>query len=111
MEATKPSCPDCGQAERVKERVPTTQAANECDVSICKLNLISKNIITSTANLSSPRALAVMLKLGITHVYSGANIGPSAPRLDVEALRRDTDHYRLVYFKDGVYVFEVKYGT
>jgi len=75
-----------------------------------QLNLVNKKVITGTANLSSPQALAVMQKLGITHVYSGAKIGPSAPRLDVEALRRDTDHYRLVYFKDGVYVFEVRYG-
>jgi hypothetical protein len=75
-----------------------------------QLNLVSKNVITGTANLSSPQALALMQKLGITHVFSGAKTGSSAPRLDVEALRRDTDHYRLIYFKDGVYVFEVKYG-
>jgi hypothetical protein len=72
-------------------------------------NLLKKGVITSTADLSSPQALALMQKLGITHVYSSAKIGDSVPRLDIEALRRDTDHYRLVYFKDGVYIFEVVY--
>ena len=72
-------------------------------------NLVSRNVITSTADLSSPQALALMQKLGITHIYSSAKIGNSYSRFDVEALRRDIDHYHLVYFKDGVYVFEIAY--
>ncbi len=72
-----------------------------------QINLVKKSVITGTANLSSPQALALMQKLGITHVYSSAKIGNSVPRLDIEALRRDTDHYHLIYFKNGVYIFEV----
>jgi hypothetical protein len=74
-----------------------------------QVNLVARNVITAPGDLSSPQALALMQKLGISHVYSSAKIGNSHPRLDVEALRRDTDHYHLVYFKDGVYVFEIAY--
>jgi len=59
--------------------------------------------------LSDPAALELMRGLGVTHVYVGAQGGASKPRLDVVALRRDTDHYKLVYFEEGVYIFEVVY--
>jgi hypothetical protein len=74
-----------------------------------QVNLLSRNVITTTGDLSSPQPLALMEKLGITHVYSSVKAGNSHPRLDVEALRRDTDHYHLLYFKDGVYIFEISY--
>jgi hypothetical protein len=74
-----------------------------------QVNLVARNVITSPADLSSPQAVALIQKLGITHVYSSPKIGNSHPRLNVEALRRDTDHYHLVYFKDGVYIFEIAY--
>ncbi len=71
--------------------------------------LVRRKIIQEEHSLSDPAALDLMRGLGVTHVYVGAQAGASKPRLDVLALRRDTDHYKLLYFEEGVYIFEVVY--
>lgn len=72
-------------------------------------NLLSSRTITEVRPLTDPAALKLMRDMGITHIYSGADGGASSPRLDVAALRRDSQHFNLVYSRDGVYVFEVRY--
>ena len=72
--------------------------------------LVSRGIIPQARTLADPETLTLMRKLGVTHVYSGARAGKSNPRLDIEAMQRDTAHYRLLYSEGGVYVFEVIYG-
>jgi hypothetical protein len=62
-----------------------------------------------------PRLLALMQKLGITHVYSGTPSttpgGASKPRLDVAAMSKDTCHYKSLYPPGSdVYVFQVVYS-
>ncbi|HVF99242.1 MAG TPA: hypothetical protein VND68_05350, partial [Chloroflexia bacterium] len=72
--------------------------------------LVSKGIIPQARTLADPETLALMRKLDVTHVYSGARAGKSNPRLDIGVMQRDTAHYRLLYSEGGVYVFEVIYG-
>jgi hypothetical protein len=72
-------------------------------------NLLSRGTIAEVRPLTDPEALKLMRVMGITHIYSGADGGASSPRLDVAALRRDSQHFNLVYSRDGVYVFEVRY--
>ncbi len=72
-------------------------------------SLMSRGVVSDVRTLADPEALALMRQLDITHIYSGAYGGASRPRFDLATLRRATDHYRLVYSKDGVYVFEVRY--
>jgi hypothetical protein len=71
--------------------------------------LVRNGKIAQAHSLTDPATLALMKQMGITHVYSGVSGGVSKPRLDILRMRRDSDHYRLVYFQDGVYVFEVRY--
>lgn len=71
--------------------------------------LVSRDIIPAVQSLSDPQPLALMQQLGITYVYSGAAEGKSAPRLDIAIMRKDSRHYKLVYFDSGVYVFQVMY--
>jgi hypothetical protein len=71
--------------------------------------LVRNGKIPQSRSLTDSATLALMKQMGITHVYSGVRGGVSNPRLDIVAMRRDSDHYRLVYFQDGVYVFEVHY--
>jgi hypothetical protein len=72
-----------------------------------QVNIAARGEIPAPASVTSPQALSLMRDLGITYVYSGAMQGHSTPRLDVEAMRGDPVHFRLVYFRDGVYVFQV----
>ena len=72
-------------------------------------DLISRQVITGAHSLGDPETLALMRQLGVTHVYSGATGGASKPRLDIVAMRKDPGYYKLVYFRDGVYIFEVVY--
>jgi hypothetical protein len=74
-----------------------------------QVNLASAGVIPAPARMSDAVVLETMRKLGITHVYSGAQEGKSKSRLDVEAMRGDPRHYELVYFDGGVYVFRVNY--
>ncbi|HET9494059.1 MAG TPA: DUF6541 family protein [Chloroflexia bacterium] len=71
--------------------------------------LVDLGIIPTPAGMSDEVVLELMRKLGITHVYSGAQEGKSLSRLDVEAMRADPVHYELVYFDGGVYIFRVEY--
>ncbi len=74
-----------------------------------QVNLEAVGIIPAPASMSDEVVLELMRKLGITHVYSGAQAGRSVSRLDVQAMRADPQHYELVYFDGGVYIFRVLY--
>lgn len=72
--------------------------------------LVGLGILETTEPITSTRTLKAMQQRGITHIYSGAPEGHSTPRLDINAIRKDTQHFRLVYDREGVLIFEVAYG-
>jgi len=95
---------------RTKVLAGYTQPMTEAEPGATDLaGLVQKNIIPVERSLSNSETLDAMRGLGITHVYVGARGGRSKPRLDVVEMRKDAQHYKLLYFKDGVYVFQVIY--
>ncbi|MEO6457835.1 MAG: DUF6541 family protein [Chloroflexia bacterium] len=72
--------------------------------------LVGLGILETTEPITSTRTLKAMQQKGITHIYSGAPEGHSTPRLDINTIRKDTQHFRLVYDQEGVLIFEVGYG-
>jgi hypothetical protein len=71
--------------------------------------LSTVGVIPSPAHMTDDVVLDLMHKLGIIYVYSGAQEGISRSRLDIQAMRGDPEHYDLVYYADGVYIFRVLY--
>ncbi len=63
---------------------------------------------------TSEDGVRFLRRRGVTHVYVGQKNGtvgnPGPPLLDVEKLRQ-SDHYTLVYRKDGVWVFALNDST
>lgn len=58
-------------------------------------------------DLTAQHALAVLRDNGVTHIYSGAHAFPSnVDRIDTARLR-ESPHFRLVYDRDGVEIFEL----
>lgn len=74
-----------------------------------QLKLVENQTIAQPRTLSDPVTLGLMKTLGISYIYSGAGGGASQPRLDLTTMRRDVQHYKLVYFSEGVYIFAVSY--
>ncbi|HKP51560.1 MAG TPA: hypothetical protein VJ183_02800 [Chloroflexia bacterium] len=72
--------------------------------------LVALGTVPAPLPPDDPELLALMQRLGITHVYSGTAGGASKQRLDVAAMRRDSCHYNLLYSASGVYVFQVIYS-
>ena len=72
--------------------------------------LVGLGILETTEPITSTRTLRAMQQRGITHIYSGAPEGHSTPRLDINAMQKDTQHFRLVYDQEGVLIFEVAYN-
>jgi len=75
--------------------------------------LAATGAIPAPLDPGDPQALALMKKLGITHIYSGTAEGTaSKPRFDLAALRRENCRFKLLYTAPGgVYVFQIQYGA
>jgi hypothetical protein len=72
-----------------------------------QVDLVTRGIIPYTAAITAEETLALMRALGCDYIYVGSQAGPSHQRLDVEALRHDEGHFTLLYFQDGVLIFEI----
>jgi hypothetical protein len=95
---------------RTKQLAAYTQPMTETQAFGTTLtDLVARKIIPAQRSLSNQETLDLMRQLGVTHVYVGAYGGRSKPRLDVLAMRKDTQHYNLLYNQDGVYIFEMIY--
>ena len=73
--------------------------------------LVDLGIIDSAEPFTATRTLDAMKQQGVTHIYSGAREGHSTPRLDLQVIRGDTGHFKPVYDRDGVVIFEVSYQS
>jgi hypothetical protein len=76
-----------------------------------QVRLVDRGIIDSAEPFTATRTLDAMKQQGVTHIYSGAREGHSTPRLDLQAIRGDTGHFKPVYDRDGVVIFEVSYQS
>jgi hypothetical protein len=70
--------------------------------------LVERGIIGGPHVISDDETLTLMRELGVTHVYAGSQEGKSEMRLGIEAIRRDTAHFELIYDEGGVSVFRLR---
>jgi hypothetical protein len=70
--------------------------------------LVERGIIAEPHAISDGETLSLMRELGVTHVYAGSQEGKSEMRLDLEAIRRDAEHFEMIYDEGGVFVFRLR---
>jgi hypothetical protein len=87
---------------------PLTTTAAMSNPSSNQSFLVEREIIATPHSLTDPVTLALMRNLGVTHIYVGSQEGKSEMRLNLEAIKQDSQQFEQLYNEGGIFIFRLK---